>query len=84
MKKYLVVLRIDVCDEGNVGLIKVITQEELEKTKSIHTGFGNMNGENYQFDKSDAAEITEEPAESICTFLGERVYPLFINHYTKF
>jgi len=60
MKKYLVVLSIDVADEGDVGLIKVITQEELDKTKSIQTGFGNIDGDSYQFDKSDAIEITDE------------------------
>lgn len=60
MKKYLVVLSIDVADEGDVGLIKVITQKELNETKSIQTGFGNMDGESHQFDKSDAVEITDE------------------------
>lgn len=60
MKNYLVVLSIDVADEGDVGLIKVITQKELDETKSIQTGFGNIEGENYQFDKSDAVEITDE------------------------
>jgi hypothetical protein len=60
MKKYLVVLSIDVADEGDVGLIKVITQKELDETKSILTGFGNIDGESYEFDKSDAVEITNE------------------------
>jgi hypothetical protein len=60
MKKYLVVLAIDVADEGDVGLIKVITQKELDETKSIQTGFGNIEGETLQFDKSDAVEITDE------------------------
>jgi hypothetical protein len=60
MKKYLVVLQLDVADEGDVGLIKVIDQEELEKTKSISTGFGNMDGDNYPFEKADAVEITED------------------------
>ncbi len=60
MKKYLTVLSIDVADEGNVGLIKVMTQKELDEAKSIRTGFGNIEGENYQFDKSDVVEISEE------------------------
>ena len=41
---------MDVADEGNVGLIKVINEKELEKTKSIRTGFGNIDGENFGFD----------------------------------
>ena len=60
MQKYLVILKIDVADEGDVGLIKVINQTELSEIKSIHTGFGNMDGENYEFDESDAIKITEE------------------------
>ena len=52
MKKYLVVLSIDVADEGNVGLIEVINQKELDETKSIRTGFGNTYGGKYEFDKS--------------------------------
>jgi len=60
MKQYLVVLDFDVADEGNVGLIKVINQDILERTKSIRTNFGEIEGENYQFYKSDAVEITEE------------------------
>lgn len=60
MKKYLVVLSMDVADEGDVGLIKVITQKELDETKSIRTGFGNIDGESYEFDKSDAVEITDD------------------------
>ena len=58
MKKYLV-LSMDVADEGYVGLVKVISQEELDQTKSIQTGFGNIDGVNYPFDKSDAMEITD-------------------------
>jgi len=51
---------LDVADEGDVGLIKVITQKELEKVKSINTGFGNIEGESYHFDEEDAVEITED------------------------
>lgn len=58
-KKYLVVLSIDVADEGDVGLIKVISQKELNRTKSIHTGFGNIEGESYPFEEADAVEITD-------------------------
>ena len=60
MKKYLLVLRIDVCDEGDVGLIRVINQDVLDEAKSIQTGFGNMDGDTVQFDKSDAVEITDD------------------------
>jgi len=60
MKNYLVVLAINVADEGDVGLIEVITQKELDETKSIQTGFGNIDGESLPFDKSDVVEITDE------------------------
>jgi len=60
MKKYLVVLSIDVADEGDVGLIKVITQKDLDCVKSIQTGFGNIDGDSYKFGKSEAVEITDE------------------------
>ena len=68
MKKYLVVLAIDVADEGDVGLIKVITQKELDETKSIQTGFGNIDGESLPFDKSDAVEITDEEIKVLKKF----------------
>jgi len=60
MKNYLVVLQIDVADEGDVGLVKVISQAELDETKSIDTGFGNIEGDTIDFNKSDAVEITDE------------------------
>jgi hypothetical protein len=60
MKKYLVVMMEDVADEADVGLVKVLTEEELDKVKSYQTGFGNLEGEVYPFDKSFAEEITEE------------------------
>lgn len=53
-------MAIDVADEGDVGLIKVVNQNELDKIKSIQTGFGNMDGDSYPFEKSCAAEISEE------------------------
>lgn len=59
-KKYLVVLSIDVADEGDVGLIEVLTQKQLDETKTIFTGFGNMEGHAVKFEKSDAVEITDE------------------------
>ena len=68
MKKYLVVLAIDVADEGDVGLIKVITQKELDETKSIQTGFGNIDGESLPFDKSNAVEITDEEIKVLKKF----------------
>lgn len=68
MKKYLVVLQIDVCDEDDVGLIKVITEEELNKIQSINTGFGNIDGNVHPFDKSDAVEITEEEIKVLKKF----------------
>jgi len=68
MKKYLVVLSMDVADEGDVGLIKVITQKQLDETKSIHTGFGNIDGDSYEFDKSDAIEITDEEIKVLKKF----------------
>lgn len=60
MKKYLVVLSYDVADEGDVGLVKVLTEKELDRAKSVSTGFGNIDGDNYSFDKSEAVEITDE------------------------
>ncbi|MCP4664856.1 MAG: hypothetical protein GY849_00695 [Deltaproteobacteria bacterium] len=60
MKKYLVVRQIDVADEGEVGMVKVITEKKLNDTKSIETGFGNIEGSIYKFDKSSAVEITEK------------------------
>jgi hypothetical protein len=68
MKKYLVLLSFDVADEGDVGLIKVITQKELDETKSIHTGFGNIDGESLPFDKSNAVEITNEEIKVLKKF----------------
>lgn len=68
MKKYLLSLSYDVADEGDVGLIKVITEKELNSTKSIHTGFGNIEGETYRFDKEDAVEITNEEYEVLKKF----------------
>ena len=68
MKKYLVVLSMDVADEGDVGLIKVITQKELDEIKTIHTGFGNIDGGNYAFDKSEAVEITDEEIQVLKKF----------------
>ena len=60
-KQYLVALSIDVADEGDVGLVKVLTQDQLDKVKSIRTGFGNIPGDTYPFDEiSDAKEITDE------------------------
>lgn len=61
MKKYLVSLCFDVADEGDVGMVGIYTEEELKNVKSISTGFGNIDGEDYSFDKEiDAVEITEE------------------------
>lgn len=60
MKKYLLVLSLDVADEGDVGCIEVLTSEQLDKIKRVTTGFGNMDGETYGFDKADAVEITDE------------------------
>jgi len=60
MKKYLVSLNFDVADEGTVGLVKVITQEQLDKTKSIITGFGYLDGDSRKFVKDYAVEITDE------------------------
>lgn len=68
MKKYLVVLQMDVGDEGDVGLIKVITHKELLETKSVYTGFGNMDGDSYKFDKTDAVEITDEELKVLKKF----------------
>lgn len=68
MKKYLVVLEYDVADEGNVGLVKVITEKELNKTKSVQTGFGNIDGNIHKFDKSDAIEITPEEIKVLKKF----------------
>jgi len=92
MKKYLVVLSINVADEGDVGLIKVITQKELDKTKSIHTGFGNIDGEAYEFDESDAVEITDDEIKVLkkfgltdlefgyCSLSGDEVNEQFFNN----
>lgn len=61
MKKYLVLLRFDVADEGDVGLIGIYTEDQLKNIKSISTGFGNIDGDDYPFDKeTDAVEITDE------------------------
>jgi hypothetical protein len=60
MKKFLIVLKIDVADEGDVGLIKVVTQKVLDVINTIHTGFGNIEGKTIDFDKSCAIEITDE------------------------
>lgn len=60
MKNYLVKLQVDVADEGDVGLIKVITEEELKEIKSVNTGFGNMEGDIFPFDEYDAHLITDE------------------------
>jgi hypothetical protein len=68
MKKYLVVLSIDVADEGNVGLITILTQKELDETKSINTGFGNIDGRCIKFNKSNALEITNEEIKVLKKF----------------
>lgn len=60
MKKYLVNLRINVADEGDVGLIKVLNEEQLEKANFVTTGFGNLEGLTTPFDKFTAVEITPE------------------------
>lgn len=60
MRKYLVVLQEDVCDEGYVGAIYLLNQEELDRATSIRTGFGNIEGEIIPFDKSQAMEITDD------------------------
>lgn len=59
-KKYLVVLQINVADEGDVGLIQVLNESELNEVKSIDLGFGNIEEDSQPFDRSDAEEITEE------------------------
>lgn len=45
MKKYLVIAQVDVADEGDVGLIKVVNESQLESYNSVYTGFGNIEGE---------------------------------------
>lgn len=60
MKKFLIVLKTDVADEGDVGLIKVVTQKSLDDINTIYTGFGNIEGKTLDFDKSCAVEITDE------------------------
>jgi len=82
MKKYLVFLKEDVADEGDVGLIEIIDENELNKTKSYSTGFGNIDGDTYPFSKSYAKEITDDEIKVLekfgltnlsfgCCFLSE-------------
>ena len=59
-QKYLVVLKIDVADEGDVGLIKIITHEQMNEYKYVNTGFGNIEGRKCKFNKSHATPITDE------------------------
>ena len=68
MKNYLVVLKQDVADEGDVGLIQVITQDELYEIKSYHAGFGNIEGESYPFRISHAEEITDDEIKVLKKF----------------
>jgi len=68
MKKYLVVISEDVADEGSVGLIKVLTQEQLDEVKSVQTGFGNIEGDTLKFNKSDAKIITDLEIEVLEKF----------------
>ena len=61
MKKYLVQIQVDVADEGDVGLIKVLNENKLKEAKSVNTGFGNIEGDSYSFDDiADVEEITED------------------------
>lgn len=60
MKNYLIILQANVADEGDVGLIKVLNEEQLEKANFVITGFGNLEGRTTPFDKSTAVEITPE------------------------
>lgn len=69
MKKYLVSLCFDVADEGDVGMVGIYTEDELKSIKSISTGFGNIDGDDYPFDKkTDAVEITDEEIKVLKKF----------------
>jgi hypothetical protein len=69
MKKYLVSLQFDVADEGDVGMIGIYTEDQLKNVKSVSTGFGNIDGDDYPFDKeTDAVEITNEEIKVLKKF----------------
>jgi hypothetical protein len=68
MKKYLVVLSLDVADEGDVGLIELVTEKELKEIKSVDVGFGNIEEEPYEFSKSSAKLITDEEIKVLKKF----------------
>jgi hypothetical protein len=68
MKKYLVVIVQDVADEGDVGLIQVITEKELSKIRSFYAGFGNIEGESYPISEAEIQEITEEEIKVLQKF----------------
>ena len=60
MKKYLIVIKEDVADEGDVGLVKVVNEDQLSRIKTIRTGFGNIEGDTLKFNRSSATELTNE------------------------
>lgn len=68
MDRYLIVLSVDVADEGNVGLIKVVTEKELKNIKTIRTGFGNLEGDVFKFEKTDAVKITDSEFKTLKKF----------------
>jgi hypothetical protein len=68
MKNYLIVADYDVANEGNVGLIQVVTQDKLYEIGSVYTGFGNLEGDMHPFDQLNVMEITEEEIEVLAKF----------------
>lgn len=69
MKNYLVIIRADVADEGDVGLIKVLNEEEYNKADVVYTGFGNIEGETYSLqDVSSVYEISKDELKVLRKF----------------
>lgn len=75
MKKYLLKLCFDICDEDNVGLLQIVTEDAMKKLigTNYHGSFGNIDGSFNDDDNvlkaSDFIELTETDVE-VLTKLG--------------